>query len=100
MKSIQGTTAPLPPEWSAKASDSRGAYGGVAAYEAFKLRSREAQRRVRKRHKVSLVQLVSSMGDDSWWGATVSRSMSVQMYYKVVGMGRYMCLRRIIYSVK
>ena len=74
MKSIQGTSAPVPPEWSAEASDSRGAYGGVAAHEAFKLRAREAQRRVRKRRKVSLVQLIS-LGDDSWGGGAVYRSI-------------------------
>ena len=50
--SIQGATAHLPPERPVKASDTRGAYGGVAAHEATKRRSREAQRKLRKRHKV------------------------------------------------
>ena len=43
---------PLVPGRQAEASDSGGAYGGVAAHEAAKLRSREAQRKVRQRHKV------------------------------------------------
>ena len=33
-------------------SDSGGSYGGVVAHEATKLRSREAQRKVRQRQKV------------------------------------------------
>ena len=49
----EGTRAPpLVPGRQAEASDSSGAYGGVAAHEAAKLRSREAQRKVRQRHKV------------------------------------------------
>ena len=48
---LQGTQAPPPSRRSAKASDTRGAYGGVAAHEATKLRNREAQQKVRQRQK-------------------------------------------------
>ena len=36
----------------ARASDSGGAYGGVDAHEAAKLRSRDSQRKFRQRQKV------------------------------------------------
>ena len=52
-----GTVASLPPPARlAKGSDSSGAYGGFAAHEATKLRSRDAQRKLRQRLKVSCVQ--------------------------------------------
>ena len=48
-----GAMAAPPP--GRRASDCSGAYGGVDAHEATKLRSREAQRKVRLRQKVGCV---------------------------------------------
>ena len=52
-----GTTPPLLKlgrlDEASSNSSGGGAYGGMQAYEAAKLRSREAQRRVRQRQKVS-----------------------------------------------